>query len=125
MPAARPGVNYGWNVLEGSECYGGATTCNAQGLERPVVEYSRAEGCSIIGGTVYRGRRIPAVVGHYFYSDFCTGFLRSFRYVDGNAVDQRTWAVGDVGSVLSFGEDAAGELYVLSANGRVYRLETK
>jgi glucose/arabinose dehydrogenase len=118
----RPGVNYGWRILEGSHCYGTAT-CNAQGLERPVVEYSHAEGCSVTGGAPYRGGLIPGIVGHYFYSDYCTGFLRSFRYQNGQAVDQRSWDVGALGSVLSFGEDAAGELYVLSANGRVYRLE--
>ncbi|MFN2564554.1 MAG: sorbosone dehydrogenase family protein [Gemmatimonadaceae bacterium] len=135
-PANRSGVNYGWSVLEGSECFGGSPLCNAPGLERPVVEYSHAEGCSIIGGFAYRGRRIPAIAGHYFYSDLCAGFLRSFRYaggsivrnlrnVRGNIVEQRTWDVGNVGQVLSFGEDANGELYVLSANGRVYRLEAR
>jgi glucose/arabinose dehydrogenase len=122
VAADRPGVNYGWRVLEGSACYN-AATCNAQGFERPVLEYSHDEGCSITGGAVYRGSLIPGIVGHYFYSDYCTGFLRSFRYENGQAVDQRDWSVGSLGSVLSFGEDAGGELYILSANGRVYRLE--
>jgi glucose/arabinose dehydrogenase len=122
VAANRPGVNYGWRVLEGSACYN-APTCDAQGLERPVLEYSHDEGCSITGGAVYRGSLIPGIVGHYFYSDYCTGFLRSFRYDNGEAAEQRNWSVGSLGSVLSFGEDAAGELYVLSANGRVYRLE--
>lgn len=122
VAANRAGVNYGWRVLEGSACYN-ASTCNAQGLERPVLEYSHDEGCSITGGVVYRGSLIPGIVGHYFYSDYCTGFLRSFRYENGQALDQRNWSVGSLGSVLSFGEDAAGELYILSANGRVYRLE--
>jgi glucose/arabinose dehydrogenase len=124
VAANRAAVNYGWRLLEGSECYG-AATCNAQGLERPVVEYSHAEGCSVTGGAPYRGRLIAGIAGHYFYSDFCTGFLRSFRYENGQAVDQRSWDVGDLGSVLSFGVDAAGELYILSANGRVYRLEAQ
>jgi glucose/arabinose dehydrogenase len=124
VAANRPGVNYGWRVLEGSRCYG-AATCSAQGLEQPVIEYSRDEGCSVTGGAPYRGSRIPGIVGHYFYSDYCTGFLRSFRYANGQAVDQRSWDVGSLGSVLSFGEDTAGELYVLSANGRVYRLEAQ
>jgi len=124
VPAARAGVNYGWNVLEGSRCYN-AASCDSRGLEPPVVEYSHDEGCSVTGGFVYRGQRIPAIVGHYFYSDYCSGFLRSFRYVNGAAVDQREWDVGDLGSVLSFGEDAARELYVLSANGRVYRVDAR
>jgi glucose/arabinose dehydrogenase len=122
--ANRPGVNYGWRVLEGNECYG-AATCSSEGLERPVVEYSHAEGCSVTGGAVYRGSLIPGIVGHYFYSDYCTGFLRSFRYANGQALDRRDWNVGTLGYVLSFGEDLAGELYVLSANGRVYRLEAQ
>jgi glucose/arabinose dehydrogenase len=125
VAANRPGVNYGWRILEGSQCYA-AATCNTQGLERPVVEYSHDDGCSITGGLSYRGSLVPAIVGHYFYSDYCTGFLRSFRYENGQAVDERSWDVGDLGSVLSFGEDGAGELYVLSVlsgNGRVYRLE--
>lgn len=122
VPWNRPGVNYGWRILEGNECYN-AATCNRQGLEPPVIEYSHADGCSVTGGAVYRGSLVSAVVGHYFYSDYCSGFLRSFRYQNGQAVDQRSWDVGDLGSVLSFGEDAAGELYVLSGKGRVYRLE--
>jgi glucose/arabinose dehydrogenase len=124
VSANRPGVNYGWRILEGTRCYG-AATCNSQGLERPVVEYSHDDGCSVTGGAPYRGNRIPAILGHYFYSDYCAGFLRSFRYENGQAVDRRSWDVGGLGSVLSFGEDAAGELYVLSANGRVYRLEAQ
>jgi glucose/arabinose dehydrogenase len=124
VPANRPGVNYGWRILEGNDCYG-AATCNSQGLERPVVEYSHADGCSVTGGAPYRGSLIPGIAGHYFYSDYCAGFLRSFRYENGQAVDQRSWDVGALGSVLSFGEDAAGELYVLSAYGRVYRLEAQ
>lgn len=122
VPTARPGVNYGWSVMEGDHCYA-AATCTSEGLDRPVAEYSHDEGCSITGGFVYRGTRMPGIQGHYFYSDYCTGFLRSLRYEGGRAVDARSWEVGDMGSVLSFGEDAAGELYVLSANGRVYRLE--
>jgi hypothetical protein len=119
----RAAVNYGWRVLEGSECYN-ARTCNTQGLELPVLEYPHGNGaCSITGGAVYRGSAIPGIVGHYFYSDYCAGFLRSFRYANGQAVDRREWDVGSVGSVLSFGEDLTGELYLLSANGRVYRLE--
>jgi glucose/arabinose dehydrogenase len=124
VPSNRAGVNYGWRVLEGTRCYD-ATTCNAQGLELPVLEYSHDEGCSITGGVVYRGSLIPSIAGHYFYSDYCTGFLRSFRYENGQAVDRRSWSVGSLGMVLSFGEDLAGELYILSANGRVYRLEAE
>ena len=84
---------------------------------RPVI----ARTASITGGYVYRGSDIPALRGHYFYSDYCAGWVRSFRYAGGQPVDQRSWEVGDVGNVLTFGEDAEGELYLGSSNGRVYR----
>ena len=87
-----------------------------------MLEYDHSQGCSITGGFVYRGIAIPELTGHYFYSDYCIGFLRSFRLSGGQAVDQRTWTIGDVGNILSFGRDAAGEVYMLSANGRVYRI---
>lgn len=114
-------LNYGWNVMEGTSCYE-ATTCNITGKILPALEYGRAEGCSITGGYVYRGSAIPELRGHYFYSDYCQGWLRSFRSTDGAATDKRSWDVGDLGNVLSFGQDGAGELYVLSATGRVYRI---
>lgn len=120
-PADEAGLNYGWNVMEGRHCFA-EPECDTTGLVLPVLVYEHPDGCSVTGGHVYRGDRLPAVVGHYFYSDFCEGWLRSFRLEDGEAVDRREWAVGDLGSILSFGEDAGGELYLLSANGRVYRL---
>ncbi|HYC49711.1 MAG TPA: PQQ-dependent sugar dehydrogenase [Gemmatimonadaceae bacterium] len=114
-------VNFGWVIMEGTRCYN-AESCDMNGLDIPVLEYPHAEGCSITGGFVYRGSFIPGIRGHYFYSDFCTGFLRSFRYADGRATQQREWDVGDLGNVMSFGEDSAGELYILSSNGTVYRI---
>jgi glucose/arabinose dehydrogenase len=122
-PRGDAGLNYGWNIMEASACYG-AATCDQTGLTLPVVEYGHGEGCSITGGYVYRGQAIPGLQGHYFYSDYCGGWLRSFRHEDGQVSERREWAVGSLGSVLSFGEDAAGELYVLSGNGNVYRIVT-
>ena len=122
VPAARAGVNYGWRIMEGKHCYNPSSGCNQTGLEMPVLEYGHGEGCSITGGFVYRGSAISAIRGHYFYSDYCSGFLKSFRLANGAATDTRTWTVGSIGGVLSFGEDSAGELYVLSDNGTVYKL---
>lgn len=118
------GLNYGWNVMEGAHCFDPPSGCDQTGLTPPVLEYENGPGgtCSVTGGFVYRGDRIPGIRGHYFYSDFCAGFLRSFRLEDGEAVDRREWEVGDLGQVTSFGVDAAGELYILSADGRVFRL---
>jgi glucose/arabinose dehydrogenase len=120
-PSSAEGLNYGWNVMEGTHCFS-SDPCDAAGLVMPVVEYSHSDGCSVTGGYVYRGTAIPEIQGHYFYSDYCSGFLRSFRYSGGSLSDERIWDVGSLGNVLSFGEDAAGELYVLSANGNVYRI---
>lgn len=115
------GLNFGWNRMEGLHCYA-LPLCSQEGLALPVLEYGHGDGCSIIGGYVYRGRALAAALGHYFYSDYCSGWLRSFRYERGAAADQRAWRVQVPGGVLSFGEDAFGELYVLSANGTAYRL---
>lgn len=121
VPAAAAGLDYGWNIMEGRHCFA-EPDCDPTGLVLPVLEYEHPEGCSVTGGHVYRGGALPEVVGHYLYSDFCGGWLRSFRLEDGEAVERREWEVGDLGQVLSFGEDADRELYILSANGRVYRL---
>jgi glucose/arabinose dehydrogenase len=122
VPAGAAGLNYGWSVMEGSRCFRPAEGCSRAGLVLPVLEYTHGEGCSVTGGYVYRGSRIPALRGHYFYADFCRGWVRSFRYDGSGAADRREWDFGGVGNVLSFGEDATGELYVLAASGRVFRM---
>ncbi|HET7462959.1 MAG TPA: PQQ-dependent sugar dehydrogenase, partial [Longimicrobium sp.] len=121
LPAATGGQNLGWNLMEGMHCYG-ATGCVQQGLTLPVVEYSHSDGCSITGGFVYRGSAVPAVRGHYFYSDYCNGWLRSFRWTGSAVADAKQWDVGNLGSVTSFGEDASRELYVTTAAGLVLKL---
>ncbi len=124
VPADAGGQNFGWNIMEGAHCYN-ASSCDQIGLTLPVLEYSHDDGCSITGGHVYRGTLAPDVVGRYFYSDYCSGFLRSFTFDGSATADTTTWDVGDIGSIQSFGEDAAGELYILSANGTVYRVGEK
>jgi glucose/arabinose dehydrogenase len=120
--ANRGGVNYGWNIMEGASCFL-ATSCNQTSLELPALVYDHSGGaCAITGGYVYRGAAIPEIIGHYFYSDYCLGFLKSFRYQNGSAFEQNNWDVGSIGSITSFGQDAAGELYMTSSNGRVYRI---
>lgn len=122
VPLDLAGVNYGWNIMEGSTCFGGGS-CDPSGLTLPVEEYPNpADGCSVTGGYVYRGSAIPEIVGHYFYSDFCSGFLRSFRLVAGEATERLEWNVGELGNVSSFGLDGAGELYVTSLDGTVRRI---
>jgi len=119
---AGRGVNFGWRIMEGPECFN-PSSCDQSGLELPVVSYDHGQGCSITGGFVYRGSAIPALQGHYFYSDFCAGFVRSFRLQDGAAVDQFRWPTLAPGpNIPGFGRDAAGELYILATNGVVYRM---
>jgi glucose/arabinose dehydrogenase len=116
------GVNYGWNIMEGAGCYA-ASSCDTTGLTPPVLQYDHGQGCSVTGGYVYRGAAIPALQGQYFYADYCSGFVRSFRLVDGAPADQASWpTLRPGGAIPSFGEDAAGELYVLAADGRVLKI---
>ncbi|HVS61559.1 MAG TPA: PQQ-dependent sugar dehydrogenase [Gemmatimonadaceae bacterium] len=113
--ASTGGLNYGWNIMEGASCYN-SSSCTQSGFAAPIIDYGHTSGaCSITGGYVYRGSAIPAIRGHYFYSDYCSGFLRSFRYSNGLAVDKKDWSL-TMSTVASFGVDAAGELYVMSGN---------
>jgi glucose/arabinose dehydrogenase len=116
------GENLGWSVTEGMGCYN-AGSCNMTGLTPPVLDYDHSEGCSIIGGFVYRGRAIPALRGTYFYSDYCSAWIRSFR-LSGNAVtEQQEYPLLDTSEFpSSFGEDADGELYVTTEAGNVYKI---
>jgi len=121
--AATAGLNYGWNITEGSLCYPG-DPCDRQGQTLPVLEYAHdaSGGCSITGGRVYRGSAIPELRGRYLYSDFCSGWLRSFVYSNGAAAEQIDWGITNVGQIFSFGEDAQNELYMLSSTGGAYRV---
>jgi glucose/arabinose dehydrogenase len=121
VPSNAGGINYGWNTMEGSSCFTVAS-CSQTGLQLPVLVYDHSSGCSVTGGYAYRGSITNGPIGHYFYSDYCAGFLKSFRYQKGGATDQRTYDVGSIGSITSFGEDSSGELYMTSSNGRVYRI---
>jgi hypothetical protein len=64
---------------------------------------------------------MPELAGTYFYADYCAGWVKSFTYDNGTASNQRDWNLGNVGFITSFGEDAAGELYLTTASGRVYK----
>jgi glucose/arabinose dehydrogenase len=121
-PASTAGINYGWNIMEGPSCHR-SSGCNQPGLQRPAVSYGHENGvCSVIGGFVYRGQKIPEIQGQYFYSDYCNSWLRSFGFAGGKVTDQHEWPVGRLGSVTSFGEDSQGELYITTSSGRVYRI---
>jgi glucose/arabinose dehydrogenase len=119
---AGRGVNYGWSRMEGRHCFG-TEQCDQAGLTLPVLEYGRSNGCSVIGGYVYRGAAIPALRGSYFYADYCRGWVRSVRMQAGMAVEETDWpTLRPGGLVTSLGEDAAGELYLLTEQGGVFKI---
>ena len=113
------GGNYGWNRLEGDDCFPPGAGCDAAGTVAPVATYRHDEGCSVTGGFVYRGAGVPAIAGAYVYADFCSG---------------RVWALpADLSSgpvvvvesgrqVSSFGVDEDGELYLVAFGGPILRL---
>jgi glucose/arabinose dehydrogenase len=114
------GVNFGWNVFEGTHSYRDG---DAPGAVPPVFEYSHDGGnCSVTGGYVYRGEKIPAMQGVYLFADYCAGDLRALVASGGKVVQERVLPVSSP-AISSFGQDAAGELYVLSDEGNVYRVD--
>jgi glucose/arabinose dehydrogenase len=120
------GQNFGWNPVEGMGHCLKKSGCNQQGFTLPAFEYSHQVGCSITGGFVYRGKALPALDGLYFYADYCTGVLRSFRWVEGKVSDHWDWKPlldpdNQLASLSSFGEDQDGELYLLSLDGIIYQ----
>jgi len=133
--AASPGgSNYGWKCTEGTHCttYGGCT-CLSLSHTPPIHEYGHngdpPTGCSITGGEVYRGCAIPELLGRYFYADLCSDKIWSFRYNGAvTELQERTADFVppgglDIGSISSFGKDAAGELYICDLNdGEVFKI---
>jgi glucose/arabinose dehydrogenase len=118
---AGRGANYGWSHMEGSHCTR-ASGCSEE-LTRPVVEYSHSEGCAVTGGYVYRGAALPQLQGRYFYADYCGGWVRSLRMEGGAAGEATEWPeLSPEGFVTSFGEDTAGELYLATQEGTIYKI---
>ncbi len=118
-PAGSPaGPNFGWNTMEASACFEPAEGCSTDGLVLPVAEYGHDLGCSVSGGYVYRGARLPALDGTYLFSDYCSGTIWG---LDAAAADPEPRVLAEgAGGVASFGEDEAGELYVVDlAGGRI------
>lgn len=129
-PALSPGgLNYGWDIFEGSECFEPDPDPDCPnpplGFEFPVYEFPHPSGCSITGGHVYRGCAMPSLHGFYFFSDFCTSFVHTFEVSGGvmsNFVDRSSELGAGLSSISSFGEDARGELYIMSLGGNVWRI---
>lgn len=126
-PLGEAGIDWGWPNFEGDNCYLPTDGCGMGGWQGPTAFYGHEEGaCSVTGGIVYRGTAIPGLVGHYFYADWCVGFIRSFRYADGEATQQTDWTddIASLGTlqIASFGWDGNNEMLVVDSNGALYRV---
>jgi glucose/arabinose dehydrogenase len=116
------GQNYGWNYYEGSLCHQSPDTgaCDMTGLTHPVATYDHGQDCAIIGGYVYRGSDVPALVGTYVLGDLCSGQIKQMTRTGD------TWTISELLStplsITSFGQDARGELYVTDLDGGLYRV---
>jgi glucose/arabinose dehydrogenase len=127
LPAATEGAgrgaNLGWNLREGTDAFGDNEP--VPGLIDPIFDYPNGgDNCSVTGGYVYRGRAIPALTGVYLFGDYCASEIRGLLVRDGAVVDERNLGVSVAErSLSSFGQDLEGEVYVLSTDGTVYRIE--
>jgi glucose/arabinose dehydrogenase len=121
LAAGTPGgANFGWNVMEGAHCYD-RNSCDQSGLVLPVYDYEHERGrCSITGGYVYRGSQFPALAGNYFFGDYCSGEIWSMTA--GNGRWSANLVLATASTIVSFGEDAQGELYVVDINGGIYQI---
>jgi glucose/arabinose dehydrogenase len=122
LAGAPGGQNYGWRFLEGSHCFD-PPNCEpgSLGTVLPVTEYDHNQGCSVTGGYVYRGARFPALTGIYFYGDFCSGKIWGLRRENDGSWSQAELLQSGI-SISSFGQDEAGELYVLNHRGEIFQV---
>lgn len=120
----RKGGNYGWRVMEGFHCFNLPEPCGKENFISPLLEYDHQGGrCSITGGYVYRGRSVSELAGLYIYGDYCSGEIFAVHTAkDGRIVGEPWLLAKSKMRISSFGEDDAGEIYVLDHKGAVYQL---
>ncbi|MBZ0234918.1 MAG: PQQ-dependent sugar dehydrogenase [Deltaproteobacteria bacterium] len=123
------GHNFGWSVAEGRHCYERGR-CDMSKFTPPVADYDHTVGCSVTGGVVYRGKALPALDGVYFYADYCTAIIRSFRWRPDGIRQHWEWKPildpqSRLGQVSSFGVDHDGEIYLLLLGGDILRLSSR
>ncbi len=118
------GLNFGWAIAEGTVCLE-ADSCDLSGTRLPDYEYlHEGNGCAVVGGSVYRGSRIPEIHGHYFFGDFCLGWVRSLSFDEAEEPEVHDWEadMGRLGRITSFGTDIAGELLVTTLDGQLWKV---
>jgi glucose/arabinose dehydrogenase len=116
----EPPKNLGWPAYEGERRFD--RELGDGELVAPVAVYSHDDGCSITGGVIYRGTRIPRLVQRYLFGDFCTGALWSVRARPGAGVGEAHLERVRVPQLTHIGTDADGELVLTTADGKVVRL---
>ncbi len=124
------GANYGWKIMEGTLCTGNTASCPpstpacfSPSFTAPILEYGHDVGrCSVTGGYVYRGLAIPDLYGTYLFADYCSGEFFGARPAGGGAFTAELLPIS-VDNPTTFGEDSAGELYVGTGAGFVYRVD--
>lgn len=124
LPAADGGgngANLGWSEMEGAHTFEDGT--EPDGSVLPVYEYNHDEGCSITGGVVYRGSAIAGLSGAYLFADYCQSIPRAIRVVDGQVTEERLFDDFSQSELVSFGQDNAGEVYMVSLSGPIYRID--
>jgi glucose/arabinose dehydrogenase len=124
VDVARQGqsnLNFGWNLMEGAHCFN-KRSCATEGLTFPVSEYGRDLGCTIIGGYVYRGAAYPFLAGTYLSADWCSGNVFGLDAASDALSAPVILGAGPQNVISAFGEDVAGELYVTSLDGTVFRV---
>lgn len=120
-PAAQAGANFGWRKYEGDRLFTDDRIDESK-LVRPIHTFALGgPSCAVTGGSVYRGE-VKSLRGFYIYADFCEGKIKGFRVRAGAAVEHTTFDLPVVSDLASFGEDSAGELYVASLRGSVFRV---
>lgn len=120
LPIDEGGFNLGWSDVEGTRCFH-VQDCDLANYTAPAITYSHADGCSVTGGYVYRGTEIPELVGTYFYSDWCSQWIKSFKFVNGQVTEETDWSadLGQIGQINSFGLGGDGEMYAVTHDGVV------
>ncbi len=117
---AAKGSNFGWNRFEGNHDFDGGG--DHAGFVFPVFEYTHSDGCSVTGGYRYRGTAMTGMEGAYLFADYCNNTIRVLSF-EGNVAKEIAQVKADPQPIVSFGEDAKGELYVLAFDGSVSRLD--
>jgi glucose/arabinose dehydrogenase len=119
--AGQKGLDLGWNIREATHCFRPVEGCASEGLTPPVAEYGHGQGCTVIGGYVYRGTAQPGLTGLYLAADYCSGILWAIPATAESLVKPQV-AGFVVTAMVAFAEDAAGELYLLNEAGDIYRV---